>query len=100
MKRDSRGRFAPRTEPQPELEGVRVEAMDATRQKLWRARNSELCIQCAKRPKAPGLSRCGECMFGEDNPKGEDLVDVLNPEPGEPSRMRSWRKMSKANRPE
>jgi hypothetical protein len=96
MKRDSRGRFA------KELECGRETARPALYQSRWRAKRN-LCTKCAKRPKAPGLSRCLVCTYGEDSwdehdPEAVDLVPMLNPEPGKPSRLRSYRKMMKAIR--
>ena len=74
-------------------------ARPALYQRRWRSKKN-LCTKCAKRPEAPGLSRCGVCVFGEHNPEAEDLVDVLNPEPGKPNKMRSYNKMMNAKRPE
>jgi hypothetical protein len=90
MKRGPRGEFA------KELECGREDARPALYQRRWRSKKN-VCSRCAKRPKAPGLSRCGECNFGEHNPEAEDVVDVLN---SKPNRMRSYKKMTKAKRPE
>jgi hypothetical protein len=51
-------------------------------------------------PKAPGLSRCGECALGEGTYYDDfvDLVNLMCPEPGQPKRMRSYEKMVKAIR--
>jgi hypothetical protein len=96
MKRDSKGKFA------KELKCGREKDRPLNYQRNWRAKKG-LCTQCAKRPKAPGNSRCLVCIYGEHcwdghDPEALDLVEVFNPEPGKPSRLRSYRKMMKVIR--
>jgi hypothetical protein len=91
MKRDSKGKFA------KELNCEREKDRRLLYQRRWRAKKN-LCTKCAKRPKMPGNSRCGKCALGEETYFDDfvDLVNLMNPEPGKPNRMRSYRKMMKA----
>ncbi len=94
MERDKKGRFK-------EVLGLRgtEDVKRAKYQELWRKRNPKRCPRCTKRDKAPNLSLCLECTFGETGAAelkspNTDLVEVIYPRDGS-SRMRAFTKMTR-----